>query len=212
MEVALACSFSLSILREVLQPRERLFAEGAFRRMLAVTNDALVRLKTQKLVLDRALLAGEFKACNFAIVEFKGPLALATTGTMGSSLRVSTQGLVVSDRPEARWERLSLSMDVTESSNVIVLSWLPEFAGSTQLVDELLGLEEECLLRLLPQLILLSLENTFFSLSWWGGLSAEDQRAVYALAMTGTPFQPNVPIFQRSLVPWTELSVAALTY
>ncbi len=163
---------------------------------------AIEELTLIKENLDRALLSGDFSACDFAAVEFLGPLCLATTGTLTPDIDLEGQRLQHLHDLSRASEWLSVAVDVTPAGGAVVFSWLRDASGPRRFVESLLARPSTELPQILAQLLLFYLENTYFSYSWWSELADKDQTHLRSLATEPNPYYAERRFLSRPFLPW----------
>jgi hypothetical protein len=163
----------------------------------------LADLERTKTVFNRVLLSGDLAPCRAAAIEFSGEVCLATTGTMTPDIDLEGNQLQVLHDLSKPVEWLSVAVDVTAGGGTVVLCWLDGAAEPAQFVEGLLRQPPDRLLQVLPQLIFLYLENTYFSDAWWQGLSEKHQAHVRALAKNSNPYYSKGIFLDEPLTPWT---------
>jgi len=112
--------------------------------------------------------------------------------------------------PEITLEWLSISSDTTAHGGVIVAAWLADQAIPARFVESILQMPENQLVDVLPQLIFLHIENTYFSERWWCALPEESRQHLTSLAVNPHPYYQKTPFLRQRLVPWTSVSVRYL--
>jgi len=164
-------------------------------------------LQAVKLELDRAIKEDDLGTCSAVALEFSGPLCLACTGTFTPNLSLEGERLQTLHDRGTPLESLSVAVDATETGGAIVFSWLRTAEKPWLWIQSLLSLGASERLALAAQVIFFHLQNTYFSPSWWSGLSASAQGHVRSLAEEMNPYYVVPPFTDASHVPWEPLAI-----
>jgi hypothetical protein len=156
-------------------------------------------LKRIKSVLDRALVAQDYTAVDSTVIDLAGQLNIAATGLFTPDLDIQNtrlQDLTTLSKPI---QGMTVSSDVTVTGCALVFSWLATDTVPARFLDSLFALDAARIAALLPQLMFLHLENTYFSVRWWSSLSTDIQKRVIEQAWTFDPRYTGQTLVQENI-------------
>lgn len=160
-------------------------------------------LQQVKSLMDEVLLSGDFSRTRVAVIEFSGPLCIATTAAMTPDVDFSGRQLQVLHDFEARIQWVSAAVDVTASGGAVVFCWDAAADLATSFVESLLNLGPEQIMVILPQAIFFYLGNTYFAIDWWQNLSSKHKSHVGSLALNANPYYEKGVFLDERIVPWS---------
>jgi hypothetical protein len=195
-------SVSRDLVDRGMMPQDQEIAQ----QLLSGFNQGLLKgledLAPVKAELDRALLAHNWGATSVIAIEFDGPLCLASTGTITPDFDLDGNRLQLLHDTSTPIEWLSIAVDVTSTGGAVVFSFLRGANKPRRFLNSLLRRSPEHIVQLLPQILFFYLENTYFSDTWWSGLSPEDQSHLRRLAEEPNPYYSPGTFNSRVTLPW----------
>lgn len=188
-------------------PEEQRQAQEMLRVHNLGVRKGLEDLMPVKNTLDQALVRRDVAVCSVAVIEFQGPVCLATTGTLTPDVDVHGTRLQVLHDLGTPVEWLSVAVDVAAAGPAVVFCWLRTARKAARFVESILDLTEDRLLALLPQVLLFYLGNTYFAVEWWNQLLQEQQCHLRTLARDPNPYYAERRFLESRIVPWRLLGI-----
>lgn len=173
---------------------------------LAGVRKAVADLHCIKSIADQTLLTANYADWAFAAVTFSGSLSLATAGAPTPTQDLDGHALQTLHDRGARLEHLFVSVVGASGSPIVVFGWLREHTAPARMVESLLAVPEEALPSYVAQFIFAHLENVYFSVEWWNGLSSELQEHIRSLAGNANPYYFPPAYVTTPIVPWRVIS------
>jgi SEC-C motif len=165
-------------------------------------------LRVAKDRLDDILKQKTFSEVDYAVFEFDAPLHVAACGAYPVEYTLDGHLLQeLGDRIEPA-EYVAISTDVTTHGAACVVCWPRSFALSKRYVESILALCVARRMQVLPQLLFMHLENTYFSEAWWSSLVPDTQAALTRLSnMLGPDYRAHI-LERRPTTRWRERRVS----
>jgi len=134
-----------------------------------------------KAIMDEQLLQGTYSGWRRTVINFKGPLSVASTGAVSPNRDLDGNELKVLHNPDALAEELLFGIVATEDGGAAVFLCRAD-DKAPQIFVECLLRQEGRLCSLIVQFAFAYIENTFFSKGWWDSLSDADRQHLASLA------------------------------
>ncbi len=174
----------------------------------AGTKKGLNHFQKLKAGMDKQLTEADYSGWSRVVVNFRGDLCVASTGSVSPNCDFDGKQLQVLHDPQADMESLLFGMVATSIGGAVVLTWLSRETKPRAFIDSLLKHDNRRLPGLLVQFIFAYIENTYFSISWWESLSEADRQHIGSLARVANPYYTEFHYSLSKFVPWEITSIA----
>jgi hypothetical protein len=162
------------VLKHRLDRGRNLAEQQSIQHRLSVQSAGIVRgmgdLAAAKAVLDEALLAQRYEIVRSVVFDLSVPVNVVATGAFSPDFDLTNQRLQTLHNLDAPIEGLAVSSELTDGGSSVVFSWLSGQAAPQRFIDSLLKWRPRRLVCVLPQIMFLHVENTYFSTAWWASL------------------------------------------
>jgi hypothetical protein len=163
------------------------------------------RLKT---IMDKQLLGSDYSGWHRTVVNFRGPLSLASTGAVSPNRDLEGNELQTLHDPDAVTQELLFGIVATESGGAAVFLCRADETIPQAFVEGLVRREPGWICSLIAQFAFVYIENTFFSKVWWDSLSDFDRQHMASLAWVANAYYEMFTYSRsRRIVPWELVSV-----
>lgn len=163
-----------------------------------------------KAIMDEQLLKRDYSGWHRTVVNFKGPLSLASAGAVSPNRDIDGKQLQVLHDPDTVAQELLFGIVATEDGGAAVFLCRDDEAIPRQFVQDLVRREPEWVCSLIAQFAFVYIENTFFSKLWWDSLSHADQKHMSSLAWVSNAYYEDFTYSRsRRIVPWEVVSICA---
>jgi hypothetical protein len=160
--------------------------------------------------MDFELLNREFADWKQLFVRFKGPTCIVSTGTPTLNRTPSGRELQVLHDLTRKTEPLYLGVvqgGGGGGGGTVVFVWRAKDKAPSEFVSELRTISPDRIPRVIVQLMLAHVENSYFSSLWWNSLSASQKAHVKYLAELGNPFYEAWSYIDDLPVPWDIVAI-----
>jgi SEC-C motif len=162
-----------------------------------------------KATMDQQLLARDYSGWHRAVITFKGPLSVASTGAVSPNRDLDGKPLQVLHDPDALVEELLFGIVATHGGGAAVFLCRENEKIPQAFVQCILSQERDWLASLIAQFAFAYIENTFFSKAWWDSLSNPNREHLASLAWVANAYyEPFTYSTSRRIVPWDVVEVA----
>jgi hypothetical protein len=162
-----------------------------------------------KAVMDTQLLKGAYSGWHRTVINFKGPLCMASTGAISPNRDFEGTQLQVLHDPDARIQELLFGIVAARDGGAVVFLCRAGDTAPQAFIESLLKQDSEILCSLIVQFVFAYIENTFFSKDWWGSLSEVDRKHLSSLAWISNAYYEDFTYSRsRKIVPWKLTGVA----
>ncbi|NKB38184.1 MAG: hypothetical protein GKR93_13645 [Gammaproteobacteria bacterium] len=144
-------------------------------------------LKQWKQLYDQRFISQDFISMPHYAIKFDEVLPFVCCGTFHPEVDFNGKQVQIITRGSAKREHVSISMSVMQNKTFVSFGWDGELQGpAEQFVSSFKELSSSDKANALLHLVVEQLENTYFNITWWKGISAPDRASLIARIENGT--------------------------
>lgn len=133
-------------------------------------------LKTWKEKYDRHLLAGNLNSIQHYALEFDGVLPFVCCGGFHPEVSFDGKQLQILSRSNVEMEHVCLNISVMDGKSFVVFAWLGKAGGpAEQFIESFAAVPSDEKANMCLILAAEQVENTYYTPSWWNGISQQDR-------------------------------------
>ncbi|HXM20593.1 MAG TPA: SEC-C domain-containing protein [Terriglobales bacterium] len=156
-----------------------------------------------KSVMDEQLLRRAYSGWHRIVINFKGPLCMASTGAVSPNRDFDGTELQVLHNADALIQELLFGIVAGRDGGAAVFLCRAGDAAPQAFIESLLKRDSEMLGSLIVQFAFAYIENTFFSKDWWESLSEVDRKHLSSLAWVSNAYYEDFTYSRsRKIIPW----------
>ncbi len=170
--------------------------------MQAGTTKGREDAEAAKALMDPQLLSGDYRGWDWFVVDFSGPLQIATCGGVSPNRDFAGNSLqsLHDTTQSAQW--MTVNVVPRADGGSVVLGHLSSDAAPAAFIADLQRLTDSRLAQILPQFIFAYIENTYFSGAWWDQLTAPQHELIIRHARNPNAYY-DIPVYAPiDVVDW----------
>lgn len=140
---------------------------------------------SRKVRLDQMLLTGDYNELHYLVVELNSNPGVATSGVFAPEVDFSDQPLQSIEDLETPLQHLTYAIIPETDSGYVLMGWEGDRPAVERFVDSFLQLDPALWPDAIYTVAFESIENTFFSETWWNSLTPLQQQWVTLRSLTG---------------------------
>jgi hypothetical protein len=161
-----------------------------------------------KSIMDDQLIKGSYQGWSRVVIDFKGPLCIASTGAVSPNRDLFGIQLQTLDDPNAQVQELLFGIVATARGGAAVFLCRADEEIPQTFVQSILRQDQKRIGSLIAQFVFVYIENTYFSREWWTSLSDINRKQMTSLAWTSNAYEERFHYSPSSkIVPWEIVNV-----
>jgi hypothetical protein len=171
--------------------------------MQAGTTKGREDAEAAKSLMDPQLLSGDYNGWEWYVVDFTGPIQIATCGGVSPNRDLAGRSLQTLHNVNQPGQWLTVNIVPRTNGGSVVFGYRSSDTAPARFIADLQGVSDARLAQVLPQFVFAYIENSYFSRLWWDLLSDRQQKVIMRHAGNPNAYY-DLPVYDPiDVVDWT---------